>query len=291
MHFLPVGYYKEEELDLNIGRLQELGCKWALVLYADEIQLERAARKFQAAGIMVVWRKFLRPYKHYLNWERDVKLLLELGVPPYMQVYNEPSLDQEWDGREIDEALFLQNFLSACRDVYNAGGYVGLQFVDDRWLRDALQALKQHGGERIFGRMFFVPHPYALNHPPDYTEDSNAVLGFRHYAQIFQEEIGFVPPMIAGEGGWKWNATDDHRFPPIDEARHRDYHVAVFEWFRTGILSDGQPLPDYLFAFCPWLLAAGMDDSAWYGSFAGDHTATIEAVKKLPPFVRRFSWE
>ena len=58
----------------------------------------------------------------------------------------------------------------------------------------------------------------------------------------------------------------------------------------TPIDRNGQPLPDYLFAFCPWLLASKMDDSAWYDSFAGDRTLTIEAVKSMPPFVRRFSW-
>ena len=290
MHFLRTAYYEDEELDRNIARLQDLGCKWCLVIYADEIQLERAATRFKAAGIMVVWRKMLRPYKHYNNWERDIRILQEMGLPPYMQLYNEPSLDEEWDGRSIDQEFFLENLMQGCRDVYNAGGYVGLQFVNDRWLRDALQALRERGGERIFGRMFFVPHPYALNHPPDYTGDENAVLGFRHYAAIFEEEIGFIPPMIAGEGGWKYGATDDPHFPRIDDELHRDYHVAVFDWFRTGRLSDGQPLPDYLFAFCPWLLAAPLEDSAWYDSFAGDHVLTIEAVKAIPPFERKFSW-
>jgi hypothetical protein len=67
--------------------------------------------------------------------------------------------------------------------------------------------------------------------------------------------------------------------------------MAVFDWFRTGVLSNGEPLPDYLFAFCPWLLSSKLDDSAWFDSFAGDHTPTIEAVQAIPPYVRRFSWD
>lgn len=97
--------------------------------------------------------------------------------------------------------------------------------------------------------------------------------------------------MIAGEGGWMYGASDDDRFPPIDDGLHRDYHFELFNWFRTGTLSNGEPLPDYLFAFCPWLLASKMDDSAWFDSFAGNRTSTIEAVRSIPPFVRRFSWE
>jgi hypothetical protein len=185
----------------------------------------------------------------------------------------------------------MRNLLQAARDVYNAGGYVGLQFVEEQWLREALYEIRLHGGEPIFGRMFFVPHPYGLNHPPSYQEDLNAVLGFLYFADAFQQELGFVPPMIAGEGGWKYGASDDNRFPRIDDVLHRDYHYEVFNWFRSGILSNGEPLPDYLFAFCPWLLASKMDDSAWFDSFAGDHVLTIEAVRNMPPFTRRFSWD
>jgi hypothetical protein len=291
IHFLAKPYYSEEELDLQIARMVSMRMKWALVIYGDEIQLRKAAIKFRDAGITVVWRRMGRPYQHLFDLGRDVQILQEVGMPPYMQLYNEPSLPAEWDEREIDQERFLQNLLGAAARVYNAGGYVGLQFVDERWLVAALREMKARGGEAIFGRMFFVPHPYGLNHPPDYTEDCNSVLGFRCFANVFEQEIGFYPPMIAGEGGWKYRATDDSRFPMVDDTLHAQYHKELFNWFRTGLLSDGQPLPDYLFAFCPWLLSDKMEDSAWYDSFAGDHTLTIEAVRSIPPFRRKFSWE
>ncbi len=291
IHFLGKPHYSEEELDYQIARMVSMRMKWALVIYGDEVQLRKAAIKFRDAGITVVWRRMARPFNPIFDLGRDVQILQEVGMPPYMQLYNEPSLPAEWDDREIDQERFLNNLLKAAASVYNAGGYVGLQFVDERWLVAALREMKARGGEAIFGRMFFVPHPYGLNRSPDYTEDCNSVLGFLCYASVFEQEIGFVPPMIAGEGGWKWNATDDPRFPPIDAELHRRYHVEVYNWFRRGTLSDGQDLPDYLFAFCPWLLSDKMDDSAWYDSFAGDHTLTIEAVKSIPPFRRKFSWE
>jgi len=291
MHFLGRPYYTDEELDVNIARMKELGFKWALVVYGDELHLQRAAPRFKEAGIMVVWRRMLRPYDLYYDWGRDIRILQEIGMPPYMQIYNEPSLPAEWEDRPIDEKLFLKNFVRAARDVYNSGGYVGLQFVNDQWLVDALNALKARKGEAIFGRMFFVPHCYGLNHPPDYTEDVNGALCFLHFADIFQRELGFVPPMIVGEGGWKVGSDQDKRFPPIDEERHRDYHLEVYRWFCTGLLSNGQPLPDYLFAFCPWLIADKMDDRAWFDSFAGDRVLTIQAVREMPPCQRKFSWE
>jgi len=117
------------------------------------------------------------------------------------------------------------------------------------------------------------------------------VLGWRFFAQQFQERYEFVPPIIVGEGGWRIGNDQDANFPPIDANMHREYHVALFRWFQTGVLSNGEPLPDYLFAFCPWLLSAPMDDSAWFDSYAGDRLMTFEAVKNMPAFVRKFSWD
>ena len=291
MHNTAVAYNDEADIDLQISRLQAMNMRWTLVHYGDEQQLLRAAPRYRDAGIMVVWRKNVRSYDRYYDWGRDVQLLRDLGVAPYMQLYNEPALPAEWDDQPIDQQRFLDNFILAVEQVYNAGGYVGLQFVDDGWLIAALQEIKARGGEQVFQRMFLAPHPYGLNHPPDYTADPNGVLGFLHQARLVEAEIGFVPPMIAGEGGWKWNATDDRNFPPISPELHRDYHVELFNWFRTGVLSNGEPLPDTLFAFCPWLLSDRGDDSAWFDSFAGERTLTIEGVKAIPVFERRFSWE
>jgi hypothetical protein len=291
IHNTAVAYYDETDIDLQISRLQAMNMRWTLIHYGDELQIMRAAPRYRDAGIMAIWRKNVRAYDRYYDWGRDVQLLLDLGLPPYMQLYNEPELPAEWDGRPIDQQLFLDNFILAVEQVYNAGGYVGLQFVSDDWLIAALREIKARGGEQVFQRMFLVPHPYGLNHPPDYTADPNGVLGFLHQARLVQAEIGFVPPMIAGEGGWKWNATDDRNFPPIDATLHRDYHVELFNWFRTGVLSNGEPLPDTLFAFCPWLLSDRGDDSAWFDSFAGERTLTVEGVKGIPVFQRRFGWE
>ncbi len=295
MHFLREQYFTEEELDRNIARLQQLGARWTLVVYADENILKLAAPKFAAAGIVPVWRKMLRPYERYFGWQRDVEIVTSFGLPPYFQLYNEPSLPAEWEGErapnEKDRRRFIEGLMQATQDVYNASGFVGWQFVNEEWLNVALDELERRGGERVLGRFFFIPHPYGLNHPPDYTEDVNGVLGFLFFARLFQERYGFVPPMIAGEGGWKINNDADARFPKIDDALHREYHVELFLWFKEGRLSNGDPLPDYLFAFCPWLIAAKMDDNAWWDSFAGDRVLTIEAVSNLPPFVRRFSWD
>jgi hypothetical protein len=55
-------------------------------------------------------------------------------------------------------------------------------------------------------------------------------------------------------------------------------------------MPNGDPLPDYFFAFCPWILSDPIDDTAFYDSYAGPRTLAIEAIKAIPPFERQFSW-
>ena len=291
IHFLPTGYYSQRDFDIQLPRLQGLQMRWVLALYSDENQLRLAATNFKKIGVVPIWRRTLRAYQRYYAWDRDIQILKEVGLPPYFQIYNEPDTAAEWDGRDVNREQWISYFVQTAKDVYNAGGYVGIQVLDENWLHELIQTIKLEKGDRIFTRMFFVPHPYGLNHPPNYVEDDNGVLGFRTFANVFQQDLGFVPPFIAGEGGWKYKATDDNRFPMIDDKLHAQYHVELFNWFRTGILSDGQPLPDYLFAFCPWILAGTMEGAAWYDSFEGNREMTIAAVKQIPIFTRKFSWD
>jgi hypothetical protein len=289
LHYLQYPAGDTYEIWEQVTRLEQLGVRWALVNYTSPAQLQQMAPIFARAGIMVVWRPFVRPYQEYNHWAQDVMFLRGLGLPPYIQVYNEPSLGQEWDGQPIDQALYLDHLVAALRQVESAGGLAGLQQIDLDWTRAMLQRLSAEGFD--LRRTFFIPHPYGANHPPDYREDPNGVLSFLDYARVFQEEIGYVPMMIAGEGGWRLGENADTRYPPINEELHRDFHVAVFDWFRTGQLSNGDSLPDYLFAFCPWLLSDPFDPAAWYDSAAGDRQLTIDAVKALPSFERRFGWD
>jgi hypothetical protein len=296
LHFVQSSWLEVTTAQRHIDQLRQLDARWTVVPYANHFQLRRLAPRFAAAGIMVIWRPFIRPYERYEWWAEDIAYLRAWGIPPYLQLYNEPTLAQEWDDPDqpvdppIDHEQYLTNLAAAIQEVYTAGGYVGLQSIDLTELRATLQGLRAAGVTGMFDRLFFVPHPYGLNHPPGYDEDESGVLGFLPFAQVFAEEIGFVPMMIAGEGGWRPGEAQDVRYPAITEAQHRDYHIETFQWFRTGKLSNGATLPDYLFAFCPWLLADPHDPAAWFESAAGHREQTIAGVKALSPFVRRFSW-
>ncbi len=291
IHFLATGYYNEQDLDKQIARIQAMHLKWATVVYTDENHLAIAAQKFSQSGIMVIWRKTLHPYQRYSSWGRDIEILKKYGMPPYIQLYNEPELPAEWDNKEINMNLFFNNLIGAAKDVFNAGGYPGIQLLDEDDLRHFIDEIYARQGEALFKRMFFIPHAYGLNHPPDYKQDENGVLGFLNFATIFYKRLGLVPPFIIGEGGWKIDSAEDNRYPPINDQLHRDYTLAVYDWFRTGKLSNGAKLPDYLFAFNMWMLSGPDEAGAWYDSFKGDRTLTIDAVTQIPPFVRKFSWD
>lgn len=291
IHYLQSPSGDVFEVRQEIARMNKLGMRWVLVNYIGSGMLRVLAPLFAESGIMVIWRPFLRPTQEYKEWAEDVRYLISLGLPPYMQVYNEPSLGQEWNEAKPDQTIYMRNLFPAMQAVYLAGGYVGLQELEPEWLRADLQMIKNASMTGMLPRLFFIPHAYGFNHPPDYVRDNHAVLGFREFATVFEQELGFVPMMVAGEGGWRPGEAQDERYPAISKAIHRDYHVAVFDWFKSRKLSDGAPLPDYLFAFCPWLLADRNDPAGWFDSRSGDLLETIQAVEAIPPYTRRFSWE
>ncbi|NJN84114.1 MAG: hypothetical protein HC802_18785 [Caldilineaceae bacterium] len=113
-------------------------------------------------------------------------------------------------------------------------------------------------------------------------------LAFGHW---MQERIGFVLPIVGGEGGWQFGVDDDRRYPRVVQPLHARFHREIFEWFRTGVLSNGEPLPDYFFSMTPWLVGGWNTAEDWWGGPLGDKTETIAAVRAIPDFVRRFSWE
>jgi len=214
---------------------------------------------------------------------RDAQVLAENGVPAYIQIFNEPSDDREWkNGRPRD---YLQRWSSLwaekALDVYNSGGFPGLQCMNLEEAEAAIDALGSHSP--VWEKVWFCSHNYGLNHPPEWQEDLWSVLGFQFFASLFRRRLGYVPPIICGEGGWLYGAYNDHRYPRVEAELHAKYTKRMLKWFRKWRLSNGEPLPDYLFAVCPWILS-GPSDEAWYGYTT--KAMTIWAVKSIKPFVR-----
>jgi hypothetical protein len=271
-----------EAMALDIRRAQEMRMTWATLCYQGEEQLLRCAKMIWEAGIMPICRQITPVGRHH-SFGTDAQVLVANGIPPYIQIFNEPSDPREWEnGRPRDYVQkWSRLWAQKAEEVYDAGGYPGLQCLSLAELEAAIGALGV--GSPVWQRVWFCAHNYALNHPPDWQEDVWCVMGFRFFADVFQRRLGFVPPIICGEGGWLYGAYDDHRYPRVEGELHAKFTKHVYKWFRRGKLTGGAPLPDYLFAVCPWILS-GRTDEAWYGFTT--KVLTVEAVKSIPEFAR-----
>jgi hypothetical protein len=241
-------------------------------------------------------------------------------------VYNAPEQRGEWKSGQPDIRAFASRWLVQAKALVEVDAYPGLQVNSVSDLRAVLDRAKKDGLEHLFRHSWFCCHNYGLNrtalfpydeinqqalavqHPEwefagrvdqvnrwrdegkqpgqSVYEDYHCVLGFLAYARVFQEGLGYVPPIICGEGGWKFGDLTDRRYPKVDDFLHQAHHLAMYAWFKDGVLADGSRLPDYLFTVCPWILAGEEESSAWYGGPNGTRQQTVAAVAAMPRFVR-----
>ncbi len=297
---------RDSTIQRTIEHLTSINARWTMIYAQDELQARRAAQACWNAGIMPIVRIGKRVDESF-DPVVYVNALKEMGAPPYVQIYNEPGDIREWKTWPGDNwaQIFAGRWASAAARVVDAGGYPGLQILDKGELDAVVAEVRAIGRTDIWERAFFALHNYGANHPPAYPydprnqqdspgetilDDEVSVLAFLAYAKWMQERIGFVLPMIGGEGGWEFGSHEDQRYPKCEQPYHAQYHAEMFDWFRTGILSNGEPLPDYLFSITPWIVSGwGADD--WWGGPLGDKTETINAVKAIPEFERKFSWD
>jgi len=298
---------RDESIAWTVARLQEINATWTLIYAQDELQAQRAAKACWAAGIMPVVR-IGKKIDEFVDAEQYVRALQAIDVPAYVQIYNEPGDGREWEEDRPREytKIFGERWARHAAKTVDAGGYPGLQVMGKAELYAAIDAVDAIGRTDIWERAFFVLHNYGVNHPPAYPydelmqqtkpgctilEDPVSILSFLAFAHWMQERIGFVLPIIGGEGGWQFGVNDDRRYPEVIQPYHADYHREIFEWFRKGVLSNGEPLPDYLFSVTPWLVGGWNTAEDWWGGPLGDKRATIDAVASIPPFERQFSWQ
>lgn len=293
---------RQPSVDATVQNLLSIGCKWTLIYAQDELQAGRAANGCWQAGIMPVVRIGKKVDENF-DPVQYVNALKAIGAPAYIQIYNEPGDPAEWHTWPGDTqwvGIFAGRWAAKAAQVVDAGGYPGLQVYGRDEFDAVVNAVAANGRADIWERAFYALHNYGANHPADYPydalnqstifDDDVSVLSFIEYAAWMLERIGFVLPIIGAEGGWKFGVRDDTRYPPVDAAHHAQYHAAMFDWFRTSVIANGEPLPDYLFSATPWI-AGGWGNDDWWGGPAGDKTDTHNAIRALPAFTRKFTWD
>ncbi len=287
-------------LERYVPVLARLRATWCLIPHRSEDDLGRAAYAVATRGILPISRWLCTVDENVLDFARWARFLRAMNLPAYIQIFNEPSNPHEWRDGVPKPRAFTARWCEHAARVAAEGGYPGLQVLDVPELQAVLRQLKALNARAVIERMWFCPHPYGSNHPPDYpydavnqrdhpgatlNDDPATILQFLEFAPVFEQELGFVPPFLAGECGWQFGDATDPRYPRVDDAVHAQYHTALFNMLRTGRLANGAPLPEFVYCFCPWILY-GAEADAWYSSTTGVRQQTVDAVAALPPFVR-----
>lgn len=284
-----------ENVDGFAPWLDRLGCRWTTVYAGDELQATRVAKtlltRYGIYSNMRVYANGERP-KVPDFWRAFAARCVSENIPPYIQIFNEPE-----DGREGwgDIELYRRKWVERAIAVRTGGGFPGLQALSEEYILPVIRSVP----DDVKNNMYFALHNYGANHPPAYPynigktvfEDDTAALRFIAYAELFRKEWGWVPPFIGGEGGWLYRNQDDKTLPPVTADLWKPWHLEMYNWFRTGVLSNGQALPDYLFSVCPWLLnASNWISDSWVGGLDPELKQplldALEAEAKNSPYRR-----
>jgi hypothetical protein len=261
--------------------LKALHMKWVVLASESEEDIGRVSARLLQEGIMPI----ARPQKR-INCGADFGILARRCGTPYVQIYNEPGIDATaWRKGEIPknyQEIHLNKWIAQAYKVRAAGYKAGLQIGDPAELYDFLIEMKRRGDDSLWPDMWLALHLYPpLTKPPlhpnppyictpDCTEHYFAPQGFRPFAAACEAVIGYPLKMAVTEGGY-----DDGQGTPERRAK---WMVQIYELFKTG------EAPDYLLAWCPFILAAPM----WHGfSWLTNerHQEMVRAVKEMG------SWE
>ncbi|MGB8648634.1 MAG: hypothetical protein WCF84_25580 [Anaerolineae bacterium] len=271
--------------------MKQMQIKWATVYGGDELQVTRVAKHLlDQCGTYSVLRVEARAgrLKFPDFWNKLAVRAVAMGLPPYIQLYNEPEI--EFDNPD----QFASAWGPRAQAIVAGGGYPGLQVMT----LDFFKAVADRMTPEVKDKLFFVLHNYGANHPPSYpysigktaVQDDTCTLRFLAVAEWCKQYLGLIPPMLGGEGGWLPGNHDDSTFPAVDYDSWTKWTGEMFDWFRTGQLSNGEFLPDYVFSINPWLLyASNWPSDSWVDGNDPDKKAPlVDRLTQDTPYVRRF---
>ena len=257
MHWVPITHTSDDVVDRYVAEAEKMGIKWMVFLNEgtkigdNDYLVKRLVEK----GIMPIMRIYT-PNGQPI--QGDVQALVrhyrQLGVS-YFQLYNEPNLNVENPDGVPNVDRYVDDWIRAARDVVAAGGLPGFgslspggNFDDVEFFRRSLDAIKARGEAAILDRAWISLHNYTLNHPLNYTKDSNAYLKFRWYDAIVREKLGRSLPIIGTEGGTFVGSHEDTTLPPVSQQMQIDMVLGAYDYVRRR-------QDPYYFAYTYWLIA------------------------------------
>ncbi|HEY66048.1 MAG TPA: hypothetical protein G4O02_15910 [Caldilineae bacterium] len=266
IHWIPTTSSPPEVVDRFVAEARRMGIRWVTFLNQDA-QIganDYLVRRLVESGIMPIMRIYTdggAPIQGDLA--ALVRHYRRLGVY-YFQLYNEPNLRVENQGRFPHVKRYIDLWLPAARVVAANGGLPGFGAlspqgdVDDLvFLREALREIKARGAVDVLDRAWLSVHNYG----PDF-------LRIRQYDAIIREELGRSLPQIGTEAGV-------YAGPQLSEEEQVRILTEAYRYM--------QRREPYYFAYSYWVIAnalGGGRDPAW------EHQALFQVNGKVSPLVK-----
>mgnify|MGYP001159434594 FL=1 len=310
-HYHPDSeHYRSQDLAAWLPELQSLGARWLTV----HGELGRAIPEvFLApllqAGITPIVHIPVNPIQSldpddlrgllraYANW----------GVQ-YVVVFDRANMRESWQSGVFDQKQLPERFVSCWLPVARAQMECGLRPVlpplqqggtywDTSFYSAVLQSLADNGAQAVIDRLVIGVYSFAGPHPPDWgrggnaawnasrpyltppgSQDQRGFWSFEWYAEVFEEVLGEVPPMIMLAGGARRIETYPSTGLPKDLAWHTTCNASIARAMVAG------HLPDYMLNVNFWLLCAAPESQyagdAWFPAGAEPLPAADE-LKRL----------
>ncbi|HJO33534.1 MAG: hypothetical protein QF376_00350 [Anaerolineales bacterium] len=310
-HYYPDSeHYRSQDLDAWLPEMQSLGVSW-LTVRGD---LERAIPEVFLAPLL---RAGITPIVHipvnpiqtldpddlrglmraYANW----------GVQ-YVVVFDRANMRESWQFGAFEQRQLPERFVSCWLPIALAQMDCGLRPVlpplqqggtywDTSFYSAVLQSLADNGAQAVIDRLVLGVYSFAGPRPPEWgrggnaawrasqpyltppgSQDQRGFWSFEWYAEVFDEVLGEVPPMIMLAGGARRNETDPSSALPKDLAWHTTCNASIA---RAMV---ARHLPDYMLNVNFWLLCAAPESQyagdAWFSAGAEPLPAASE-LKRL----------
>lgn len=170
-----------------------------------------------AGGRGQTWYKPQRdPDGSYNTWAQAFKRVVQ-GLPRrdghwlYVQIWNEPNLNEEWEGsaNPAEYGRFLVDTAAAIRSIgdpriviLNAPLSPGGEYYYLDYLRDMLSAVPG----ALWAFDVWASHPYPNNHPPEYNIHDNTATYVDASIDLYQRELAILAQR--GRSGMKVLLTE-----------------------------------------------------------------------------------
>lgn len=259
IHWIPTVSQSQEVIDKYVAEAEKMGIKWVTFLNdnTDLKQNEYLVKRLVERGIEPVMRIYTdggAPVSG--DVQKLVRHYKAMGVN-YYQLYNEPNLSLENQGKPPSPERYAHLYIDAARDVIAAGGLPGFGSLsptpglapgsmpgdmdDLQFLRESLQHVQALGGQDVLDRSWLSVHNYGAEH-----------LRIREYDKVVQQVLGRSLPQIGTEAG----------IYPGDTLSEQAATQIVADAYRY--LGQREP---YYFAYTYWIIAnesgVGHHDPAW----------------------------